>query len=489
MRRNRFAKIVATLGPASSDVATIEALFTAGVDVFRLNFSHGAHEVHAENIKNIRRIEKKLNRPVAILMDLQGPKFRVGRFEDEKVELQQGQTFVFDTDEAPGNAGRVYLPHPEIFAATKVGDRLLIDDARTCFEVTDNNGHRIETKHIYGKFISNNKGLNMPDTILDVPVLTAKDEADLAFGLTQAIDYVALSFVQGASDMDYLRGEVGGKVAILAKIEKPSAVDDIEGILHASDAIMVARGDLGVEFAPEKLPGIQKTLIQKAREVGKPVIVATQMLESMIESPVATRAEATDVDAAIAAGADAVMLSGETAMGKYPVEAVSFMNRIIVEAEKDHRYQQRMKSADISEVVTSEGAISHGVKAIVNALPISAIACFTTSGGTAIRISRERALTPLIAMTPEIDTARRLQLYWGIDAGLLFDLSRFATVMYAAVQTIEERGYGVEGDWVIVTAGVPFGRAGTTNTLRLTQIGDESLMHKLDVSAQKSKQT
>lgn len=479
MRRHRFAKIVATLGPASSDEATIEALFIAGVDVFRLNFSHGAHEIHQANIQKIRRVEEKLNRPAAVLLDLQGPKFRVGRFEDDKVTLQQGQLFTFDINESLGNSKRVHLPHAEIFAAAKVGHRLLIDDARTCFEVLENDGQHIKTKHIYGKSISNNKGLNMPDTLLDVPVLTEKDETDLAFGLTQGIDYVALSFVQRAGDMRYLRKKVGTTAAILAKIEKPSAVDDIEEILHASDAIMLARGDLGVEFPPEKLPGIQKTVIKKAREIGKPIIVATQMLESMIESPVATRAEATDVDAAISEGADAVMLSGETAMGKYPVEAVSFMNRMIIESEKDHRYQHSMKTADQGDAKSTEGAISQGVKAVVNAMPIVAIACFTTSGGTAIRVSRERALTPLIAMTPDLPLARRLQLYWGIDAGLMTDIKQFKTIMTAAVDTVKQRGYGKHGDWVVVTVGVPFGHAGTTNTLRLAQVGDDYLSQEL----------
>ncbi len=480
MRRSRFAKIVATLGPGSSNPSTIESLLEAGVDMFRLNFSHGSYEAHQKNIETIREIEERRKHPVAILLDLQGPKFRVGRFEDDKVELTQGQHFVFDDDDSLGNAGRVYLPHPEIFKAVKAGDRLLIDDARTCFSVISNDGKRIETEHVYGKHISNNKGLNMPDTELDVPVLTPKDEEDLAFGLTQDIDYVALSFVQRASDMDYLRGVVGDKACILAKIEKPSAVNDIEAILHASDAIMLARGDLGVEYPPEKLPSIQKTVIAKAREIGKPVIVATQMLESMIDSPVATRAEATDVDAAISAGADAVMLSGETAVGKYPIETVSFMDSVIIEAEKDHRYQQRMKVIDPSDVKKSEGAIAQGVKSIVNAMPIAAIACFTTSGGTAVRLSRERALTPLLAIVPEVKQARRLQLHWGIDANVVSDLRKFETVMYSGVELVRQRGYGEDGDWVVVTVGVPFGCAGTTNTLRLAQIGDERIDQKLD---------
>ncbi|PID66521.1 MAG: pyruvate kinase [Gammaproteobacteria bacterium] len=476
MRRHRFAKIVATLGPASSEPAMLEKLFAAGVDVFRLNFSHGSHEQQKNNIDNLRRLEKQYDRPITILQDLQGPKFRVGLFKNNQVKLQKGQTFRFDNNKEQGDHSRVYLPHPEIFAAAKVGDRLLIDDARTCFEVLSNNGSEIDCRHIYGKAISNNKGVNMPDTVLDVPVLTKKDEEDLAFGLANRVDYVALSFVQKASDMAYLREKVGQKAAILAKIEKPSAVEDIEGILQNSDAIMVARGDLGVEFPPQKLPSIQKTLIHKARKVGKPVIVATQMLESMIESPVATRAEATDVDAAVSSGADAVMLSGETAMGKYPLEAVRFMNEIIMEAEKDHRYKKRMKSTDAEVVCNTEGAIAQGVKAVVNAMPIVAIACFTASGGTAIRLVKERALTPVIAMTPGIHLARRLQLYWGIDAGVVADIKRFRTVTTAAVSTVKNREYGNNGDWVVVTVGVPFGHSGNTNTLRLAQIGEEGAL-------------
>lgn len=473
MHRNRFAKIVATLGPASSSLEMIEALFVAGVDVFRLNFSHGERAIHEQNVAYIRTVEQKYQRPIAILMDLQGPKFRIGRFTNTTEALTPEQAFVFDKNEALGDNTRVYLPHPEFFSAAKPGHRLLIDDARVAFEVIANDGEKITAKLIYGKSLSNNKGINFPDTVLDVPVLTEKDESDLDYGLTLGVDYVALSFVQRAADMAYLRERVGKRAAILAKIEKPSAVTDLENILKASDAIMLARGDLGVEFPPEKLPSIQKQVIKTARAVGKPVIVATQMLESMISNAVATRAEATDVDAAISEGADAVMLSGETAMGQYPIESVSFMNRLIIESEKDSRYVESMTHYEHHLSYTSEGAIAQGVKAVVNAVPIAAIACFTASGGTAIRLSRERALTPLIAMTNEIDSARRLQLYWGIDANVGEDITKFKTVMAAAAETVLKRGYGKQGDWIVVTAGVPFGRPGTTNTLRLLQLGED----------------
>lgn len=478
MRRQRFAKIIATLGPASSDPQILQELFRAGVDIFRLNFSHGSHADHLKNIENLRRLESKTGRPIAILQDLQGPKFRVGTFAESKVMLTEGQTFSFDNDDKAGDKQRVFLPHPEIFAAVKVGDRLLVDDARACFEVTANNGKTIETRHIYGTAISDNKGVNMPDTILDVPVLTEKDKSDLQFGLAHGVDYVALSFVQRASDMHYLRQQVGGQAAILAKIEKPSAVDDIEGILEAGDAVMVARGDLGVELPSEKVPGVQKNIINKAREVGKPVIVATQMLESMIENPVATRAEATDVSNAIGEGADAVMLSGETAAGKYPLKAVNFMNRVIVETEKEQYYRKDMRRHYSGKATSTEDAISQGIKAVVNAMPIAAIACFTTSGGTAIRLSQERALTPLLAITPTIELARRLQLHWGIDADTMGDIKKFKTVVVAAVDIIKRRGYVEEGDWVAITVGVPFGHAGSTNTLRLVQIGNEFLRHE-----------
>ncbi|PIE45291.1 MAG: pyruvate kinase [Gammaproteobacteria bacterium] len=473
MRRDRFAKIVATLGPASSDPVVLENLFIEGVDVFRLNFSHGSYQTSKKNIETIRSIEKKYNRPIAILADLQGPKFRVGRFENDRVTLTLGQEFVFDNNQTPGNQERVYLPHPEIFEAVSIGDRLLIDDARVCFEVIANDGQRIVTKHIYGKSISNNKGLNMPDTILDVPVLTPKDEEDLDFILTQQIDYIALSFVQRASDMSYLRQRVGNQFAILAKIEKPSAVDDIDNILQASDAVMLARGDLGVEYPPERLPGIQKYVICKAREAGKPIIVATQMLESMIDSPVATRAEAIDVASAIYEGVDAVMLSGETAMGKYPVQAVNFMNRLIIESERTAHFRSSMQSGAYGQVKSSEGAIAQAVRAVSGSLPIAAIACFTTSGSTATRLVRERALTPLLALTPGLKRARKLQLYWGIDADVLADIKKFKTVIIAAAETIESRGYGKRGDWFVITVGVPFGEPGSTNTLRLARIGEE----------------
>jgi len=473
MRRNRFAKIVATLGLTSSDSEVVKRLFIEGVDIFRLNFSHGTHEQHAKNIQTIRRIEQEIGRPIAILQDLQGPKFRVGRFNGGKVALTIGQKFIFDRDENLGDNRRVFLPHPEIFKAVKAGDKLLVDDARVSFKVISNDGHTIETEHVYGKFISDNKGVNLPDTMLSVPVLTEKDEKDLAFGLKQGVDFVALSFVQRGSDMVFLRKKAGSRASILAKIEKPAAIENIEDILRAGDAIMVARGDLGVEFPPEKLPSLQKRLIEKARRIGKPVIVATQMLESMIDSPVPTRAEATDVDTAISLGADAVMLSGETAVGKYPVETVAFMNRMIIEAEKDWHYRHSMQTSDPCVVHSSEGAISQGVKAIVNSIPIAAIACFTTSGGTAIRIGRERALTPLLAMTPNIDSARRLQLYWGIDAGVMIDMGRFRTVIAAATATVRHKGYAKDGEWIIVTVGVPFGKAGTTNTLRLAKIGQD----------------
>lgn len=473
MKRDRFAKIVATLGLTSSEPDVIEKLFLTGVDVFRLNFSHGTHENHAKNIQTLRALEQKHGRPIAILQDLQGPKFRVGRFEQDAIELAFGQTLVFDQDDTLGDNTRVYLPHPEVFSSAKVGDRLLLDDARVAFEVVNNDGNCIEAKHIYGKKLSNNKGLNLPDTDLLVSAMTDKDHTDLQFGLSQGVDIVALSFVQRAGDMEMLRGLVGGKASILAKIEKPSAVRHIADILDASDAIMLARGDLGVEFPPEALPSIQKTVVEAARHAGKPIVVATQMLESMIDSPVPTRAEATDVDTAVALGADAVMLSGETAIGKYPVEAVSFMDRMIQSTEKDARYIKDMRVIEDVEVNSSNGAVSHAVKAISNAIDVTAIACYTASGSSAVRLCRERALTPIIALTPNQDVARRLQLYWGVDAVVMPDADRVQTIVANAANLVKRKAYGEDGDLVVVTAGVPFGQPGTTNTIRLATIGED----------------
>lgn len=473
MRRKRFGKIVATLGPASSSFDVMEQLFLAGVDVFRLNFSHGSHGQHLENMKSIRQLEQKYERPIAILQDLQGPKFRVGRFANDLIKLTAGQSFVFDLDETLGDESRVYLPHPEIFESSRVGNRLLIDDARVCFEITEKSQGKIQAKLIYGKTLSNNKGVNLPDTILNVSVMTEKDHVDLQFGLQHGVDYIALSFVQKASDMEQLKSIVQGRAAVLAKIEKPSAVEDIENILEASDAIMLARGDLGVEFPPERLPSIQKSVVQSARDAGKPIIIATQMLESMIENPIPTRAEAMDVDTAISEGADAVMLSGETATGKYPVETVTFMDKMICQTEKDAVYRQFMRGVDSGVANTTEGAIALAVKAIVKTSNVAGVVCYTTSGRSAIRMGRERALTPLLAITPSVEVARRLQLSWGIDANIMPDVDRLQEIVALATLIVKKKGFGNNGDTVIVTAGVPFGQSGTTNTLRLAIIGED----------------
>ncbi len=363
MHRERFAKIVATIGFVSSSPEMIEKLFLAGVDTFRLNFSHGDHQERKEQIDAIRKIEKKHNKPIAILQDLQGPKFRIGTIgNDEDVPLTSGQQFTFDTNEAAGDNTRVYLPHPEVFSEAKVGDRLLVDDARVCFEITECQKDKLVSKHIYGKKISSKKGVNFPDTVLKVSVLTEKDKVDLKFGLEHGVDYVALSFVQTADDMINLRKLVGDKAHIIAKIEKPSAIDDIENILDASDAIMLARGDLGVEFPPEMLPHLQRATVKKARKAGKPIIVATQMLESMIENPIPTRAEATDISTAILEGADAVMLSGETAAGKYPVKTVEFMSNMITQTEKSKTYAFNMSQTEEYTDVCVSKAIALGFK-------------------------------------------------------------------------------------------------------------------------------
>lgn len=354
-----------------------------------------------------------------------------------------------------------------------MGNRLLIDDARVSFEIIEVGADKIRAKLVYGKTLSNNKGVNLPDTVLNVSVMTEKDHKDLQFGLAHGVDYVALSFVQKAADMQQLKSLVKGRAAVLAKIEKPSAVQDIDNILEESDAIMLARGDLGVEFPPEELPSIQKSVVQSARHAGRPIIIATQMLESMIESPVPTRAEAMDVDTAISEGADAVMLSGETASGKYPVETVTFMDKMICQTEKDAGYRQFMRNVDSGAAHSSEGSIALAVKAIVKTSDIAGVVCYTTSGRSAIRMGRERALTPLLALTPSIEVARRLQLSWGVDASVMPDVDRLQKIVAAATTVMKSKGYGKDGDMVVVTAGVPFGQSGTTNTLRLAIIGED----------------
>jgi pyruvate kinase len=470
MRRFRKAKIVATLGPSSSSAEMIEKLFAAGVDVFRLNFSHGSHEAHHHSIENIRSLEKKAGRPIGILMDLQGPKLRVGKFDQHKVLLKAGQPFRFDMDPTPGDIHRVHLPHRELYTCLRPGTDLLLDDGNLKLCVTACGEDFIETEVLIGGPLSDRKGLNVPGVILPISAMTPKDRQDLSFGLTQNVDWVALSFVQRPEDLWEAREIVQGQAKIIAKLEKPMAIHHLKEIIDLADGIMVARGDLGVEMAPEDVPGIQKRIIRQCREAGKPVIVATQMLDSMVHNPSPTRAEASDVATAIYDGVDAVMLSAESASGSYPVEAVSIMDRIISRIEQDDVYLQTIDIARPKPQAKVADAITTAARHIAHTLDIAAIVTFTDSGTTTLRAARERPEAPLIAVTPRLTTVRQLTLVWGTHPVLTQDVHSFSEMVSKGCQVAYEQQFAKQGEQIIVIAGVPFAVAGGTNILRIANI-------------------
>jgi len=474
LTHTRRVRILATLGPASSDAATIAALMQAGADAFRINMSHGTHDEQAARIRLVRELEHTLGRPTTILVDLQGPKLRVGNFASGRTELNAGQTLVFDRDPTPGDAARVCLPHPEIFAALTPGARLLLDDGKLRLRTIRVQPDRIETIVEVGGQLSNAKGLNVPDVILPIPALTEKDLRDLAFALDQGADWLALSFVQRPEDVAEARRLVQGRAAILAKIEKPAAVQRLDEILELSDAVMVARGDLGVELPPEQLPPIQKQIVARARAAGKPVVVATQMLESMITAPSPTRAEVSDVANAMYDGADAVMLSAESAAGKYPVAAVAMMDAIAMQVEGDPDYHARVHFTVTEAEATSADALAKAAAQIARTISARALVCFTLSGSTARRAARERINRPLLVLTPNLATARRMGLVWGVHAILTRDVSSFEE-MVAKAKRMALRAKAAEGgDALIIIAGVPFGTPGSTNVLHLARLtGDE----------------
>ena len=475
MRRQRSVKIVATLGPSSSDYDTIRALFEAGADVFRLNMSHGTQDEQAERYRIIREIEGELDRPIAILADLQGPKLRVGVFEDGGEDLIEGATFRLDLDPAPGNVNRVCLPHPEIFSALEPGATLLVNDGKIRLKVTDCGKDFATTKVVVGGTISERKGVNVPDVVLPLAALTDKDRADLEFACTLGADWLALSFVQRASDVEEAKGLAKGRAALMSKIEKPAALTEIDGIMAASDGIMVARGDLGVELAVQDVPPIQKRLIRACRRVGKPVIVATQMLESMIDSPSPTRAEVSDVAHAIYEGADGVMLSAESAAGKYPVESVAMMNSVAEGVEKDAVYRQIIEASRTPSRERTADAITVAAREIAETIDVKAIACFTRSGTTAILAARERPRVPILALTPLISTARRLAMVWGLHCVVTGDVERFKFAVVSAARAARIEGFASDKDQIIVTAGIPFGKPGTTNILRIAPVNEVAI--------------
>jgi len=480
MRRFRNVKIVATLGPASSDYETIRALHEAGADVFRLNMSHGDHEEIRERHAIIRQVEKDLNNPVGILADLQGPKLRVGVFANEAEELENGAAFRLDLDDTPGDVTRVCLPHREIFAALEVGTTLLVNDGKIRLKVTACGPDFADTEVIAGGTISNRKGVNVPDVVLPVAALSEKDKKDLEFVCQLGVDWLALSFVQRPEDVWEARALADGRAAILSKIEKPAAVHAFEDILEVSDGIMVARGDLGVELPVQNVPPIQKRLIRKCRKAAKPVIVATQMLESMIESPMPTRAEVSDVATAIYEGADAIMLSAESAAGAFPIEAVTTMNNVAEEVERDATYTEIIEASRTADRKTVADGIVAAAREIAETTDIKAICCFSQSGNTALLVSRERPRVPIIALTPLRDTARRLALSWGTDCVVISgDVDRFKQAVVNAARAARMGGYATEDDQILVTAGVPFNVPGSTNILRVAPCA-ERLIYATD---------
>lgn len=471
MHRNRNAKIVATVGPASSDRATIENLFRAGADVFRLNFSHGTHEDHKKRLDIIRSVERDLGRPIGVLLDLQGPKLRIGQFAEGPVLLEAGDSFRLDLDrETKGNRKRVSLPHPEIFAALEIGANLLLDDGRVRLEVERFGPDFAETKVINGGMLSDRKGVNVPGVMLPISAMSDKDRKDLEYGLTIEVDWIALSFVQRPEDIQEVKAIVQGRAGIVAKLEKPSAIAKLEEIIEVSDAVMVARGDLGVELPSEQVPAIQKRIVRLCRRFGKPVIVATQMLESMVVAPVPTRAEASDVATAIYDGADAVMLSAESASGKYPVEAVSIMSSIIAQTEADPYYVETIRASHSPARVEIADAIGLAMRNVVDLLDVAVAVAYTNSGYSALRVARERPEVPIIGMTPKLSTARSLALVWGVHPVFTHDVAAVSEMTEFACKTALEEGLAKSGQTIVIAAGMPFGTAGTTNLLRIAKL-------------------
>ena len=479
MRRTRNVKIVATLGPASETREMIEALHKTGADVFRLNMSHGTHDEIREKHRIIREVEEALDSTIGILADLQGPKLRVGVFAGDSEELKEGAAFRLDLDPAEGDSSRVCLPHPEIFAALEPGAALLVNDGKIRLKVKECGADFANCEVTTGGTISNRKGVNVPDVVLPLAALSEKDRADLEFACELGVDWLALSFVQRPEDVAEARELAKGRASILSKIEKPSAVERFDDILTASDGIMVARGDLGVELPVQNVPPIQKRLVRKCRAAAKPVIVATQMLESMIESPMPTRAEVSDVATAIYEGADAVMLSAESAAGDYPIEAVRTMDNVASEVELDPTYTQILEASRTADRETVADGIVAAAREIAETTDIKAICCFTQSGTTALLTSRERPRVPIIALTPLKRTARRLALSWGTNCVITGRVERFKMAVVSAVEGARKEGFAGAEDHIVVTAGVPFNVPGSTNILRVAPC-DERLIFASD---------
>jgi pyruvate kinase len=478
--RSRKVKILATLGPASSDAKMIRKLMLAGADAFRINMSHGDQKEKAKLVSTIRALEKEFHRPTTILFDLQGPKLRVGHFKGGRTVLEKGSRFTFDRDDKAGDAKRVHLPHPELFEAIRRGAKILIDDGKIRLNVIEADERRIVTEVRVGGTVSDNKGVNVPDVVVPIPALTEKDRDDLQFALEQRTDWIALSFVQRPEDVAEARSLIGDRAALLAKIEKPAAIDRLNDIIALADAVMVARGDLGVELPPEEVPPLQNRIVAAARQFGKPVVVATQMLESMVTSPTPTRAEVSDVATAIYDGADAVMLSAESAAGQYPCEAVQMMDRIAISVERDPSYQARIHFTQTRLEATTADALAGSARQIATTISATAMVCYTSSGATARRIARERPSVPLLAMSPSQVTARRMGLLWGVHPVHSRDVSSFEEMVEKGKRMALRHHLAQGGDRIVLMAGVPFGTAGSTNVLHVVRlIGDELERHQV----------
>lgn len=473
MRRLRRTKIVATLGPASSERAVIATLFQAGADVFRINMSHTSHDRMRELIAAIRSVEKDYDRPIGILVDLQGPKLRLGQFGGGFTMVKKGDTFTLDSDTAAGDAARVHLPHPEILQATQPGQSLLLDDGKVRLTALESDGKRLVTRVEVGGRLSDRKGVSLPETVLPFSALAPKDRSDLEAALDAGIDWIALSFIQRPEDVAEAKKIARGRASVMSKIEKPQAVTRLDEIMEISDSLMVARGDLGVELPLEKVPGIQKQITRAGRRAGKPVIVATQMLESMIASPVPTRAEVSDVATAIFEGADAIMLSAESAAGQYPVEAVATMDRIAQEVESDPTYRSIIQGQRAEPEATGADAIAAATRQIAETLDLSAIICWTSSGSTAFRVARERPEPPIVAISPNLSTGRKLSLVWGVHCVVAEDAHDQDDMVERACRTAFKDGFAKAGRRVIIVAGVPLGTPGATNMVRIAFVGSD----------------
>lgn len=474
MKRNRRVKIVATLGPASTNEETMRRLFEAGADVFRVNMSHANHDVLREIHGIVRKLESEFSRPIGILVDLQGPKLRIGKIDSGSVRLTQGDILSFVRREAIGGLGRVQLPHPEIFESVEKGHTLLLDDGKLKLRVVEASDVRIDAEVLTSGLLGSRKGISLPDTVLPFGAITEKDRADIECAMSLGVSWMALSFVQRPEDIADARKLARGRTAIMAKIEKPSAVNHLKEIIELADGIMVARGDLGVEMPVEKVPGLQKQISRAARNAGKPVVVATQMLESMIYAPVPTRAEVSDVATAVFEGADAVMLSAESAVGKYPVDAVATMDRVAMEVERDPLYAAIIHAQRIDPQATDADAISAAARTVAETLDLAAIVCYTASGATSLRAARERPQQPILALTPIPATGRKLAIVWGLHCVLTDDPRNLDDMVAKACRIAYQEEFARPGQQVIITAGVPLGMSGATNLLRIAEVAAET---------------